>query len=130
MQLRSYYQPPGRVLLARAADGAAIGVVALLVTGSTGEIRRLFVQPGSRTGGIGRRLIGELLTYATSLGLERVVLNTLPTMVHAQHLYRTFGFAETAPYVINPTDGVLYFALDLTLPSSREPLPTSRTPSD
>ena len=109
MQLRSFYAHPSRILLALDASGAPVGVVALLVTNQVGEIRRLYVDPERRTSGLGRRLVENLIVEATELGLDRLVLNTLPTMVHAQALYRSLGFVASEPYVRNPTDGVLYF---------------------
>ena len=82
MQLRSFYAHPSRILLALNEDGAPVGVVALLVSDRVGEIRRLYVAPQQRTGGLGRRLVEMLITHARELGLNRLVLNTLPTMVH------------------------------------------------
>ncbi len=113
VQLRSFYAPPSEMLLALDDDGTAVGVVALLVTGSTGEVRRLFVVPGQRTGGLGRQLVERLIADARDLGLERLVLSTLPTMVHAQALYRSLGFVPTEPYVADPTEGVLFYELPL-----------------
>ena len=108
MQLRSFYAHPSRILLALNEDGAPVGVVALLVSDRVGEIRRLYVTPQQRTGGLGRRLVEMLITHARELGLNRLVLNTLPTMVHAQALYRSVGFVDTEAYVEKPTDGVVY----------------------
>ena len=119
MQLRSFYADPSRVLLTLNDDGTPIAVVALLVTDRIGEIRRLYVAPQQRTSGLGRRVVETLITQATGLGLDRLVLNTLPTMVHAQELYRSLGFAETDPYVEKPTDGVLYFQRQLDNPLAR-----------
>ncbi len=113
MQLRSFYAAPSNIVLAFDDTGTAIGVVALLATGPVGEIRRLYVTPGQRTSGLGRRLTETVIDQARGLGLERVVLTTLPTMVHAKALYRSLGFNEVEPYVDKPTDGVLYFALNL-----------------
>lgn len=115
MQLRLFYAPPSCILLAINDHNAPAGVVALLVTGRVGEIRRLYVDPQQRTGGLGRRLVETLITRATELGLDRLVLNTLPTMIHAQTLYRSIGFTTTDAYVEKPTDGVLYFQRQLRL---------------
>ncbi len=109
MQLRSFYTHPSRILLAVNDGATPVGVVALLVTDQVGEIRRLYVDPQQRASGIGRRLVETLISHATELGLDRLVLNTLPTMVHAQALYRSFGFVDADPYVDKPTEGVLYF---------------------
>ena len=113
MQLHSFYAAPSRILLAFDDAGTPLAVVAFLATDRVAEIRRLYVVPGQRTRGLGRRLTETLLAQARQLDLDRVVLTTLPTMVHAQVLYRSLGFVETEPYVDKPTDGVLYFALDL-----------------
>lgn len=113
MQLRTFYAHPSRILLALNDDGAAAGVVALLVTDRVGEIRRLYVDAHQRTGGLGRRLVETLITQARELGLDRLVLNTLPTMIHAQALYCSLGFTSTEAYVEKPTDGILYFMLQL-----------------
>ena len=110
MQLRSFYAAPSSILLAFDDANTPVAVVAMLVTGRVAEIRRLYVVPGQRTSGLGRRLTETLLAQARQLDLDRLVLTTLPTMVHAQALYRSLGFVETEPYVDKHTDGVLYFA--------------------
>ena len=40
-------------------------------------------------------------------------LDTVAKLKEAIHLYRSLGFIETAPYVYNPFDDVLYFELKL-----------------
>lgn len=113
MQLRPFYAHPSRILLALDDEGKAVAVVALRVTDQVGEIRRLYVDPRQRTSGLGRRLVEVLISQATEIGLERLVLNTLPTMIHAQALYRSLGFVPIDAYVDKPTDGVLYFQRQL-----------------
>jgi ribosomal protein S18 acetylase RimI-like enzyme len=114
VQLRSFYEAPGFLLLARDGAGGPAGCVGLRVLShGVGEVRRLFVRPGSRTAGLGRALTATLIDRAGSLRLRRLVLNTLPTMVQAIGLYRSLGFAPCAPYVDDPTDGVLFFELAL-----------------
>jgi ribosomal protein S18 acetylase RimI-like enzyme len=80
---------------------------------TVGEVRRLFVEPGARSAGLERRLVEHALDHAAGAGFERVVLNTLPRMVAAIDLYRSMGFAEAEPHVADPTDGVIYLALDV-----------------
>ena len=109
MQLRSFYADPSRILLTFDGDATPVAVVALSIADQVGEVRRLYVDPNYRTSGLGRRLVEMLINQATEMGLDLLVLNTLPTMVHAQALYRSLGFTETDPYVDNPTDGILYF---------------------
>ena len=81
-----------------------------------GEVRRLFVDPGYRAGGLGRAVIGQLIGDAASRGIHRLVLNTLSTMAHAVEMYRSIGFTPSEPYLDNPTEGVLFF--ELALPRS------------
>lgn len=115
MQLRSFYDAPGFLLLAVGDDGQPEGCVGMRVPAEgIGEVRRLFVNPASRASGLGRALIVELITRTRSQGLDRLVLNTLPTMVQAAGLYRSLGFVPCAPYVEDPTEGVLFFELALT----------------
>ena len=117
MQLQSFYAPPGRILLA--TDQRPLGCVALLPIGpGVGELRRLFVIPEARTTGLGRRLAKRTIEYARHGGVQRVVLNTLPAMTNARALYESLGFTAIDPYATDPTDGVLYFGLDLEKPDN------------
>ena len=113
VQLRSFYAPPGLLLLARTGN-AATGCVGLrALDGVVGEVRRLFVRPARRSSGAARQLMDRLILEARASRLRRLVLNTLPTMTHALALYASYGFAPTEAYVEQPTDGVVYLSLDL-----------------
>ena len=79
----------------------------------TCEIRRLFVRSEGRGGGLGRALADRLVDDAGLAGFSRLVLNTLPEMTEAIHLYESMGFQQCDPYVEEPLDGVLYFGVDL-----------------
>lgn len=120
VELPTFYASPGFILLATDADrGSALGCVALrALADGTGEVRRLYVDPDGRSSGLGRRLVQRLMDDAHDGGVTRLVLNTLPTMTHAQSLYHDLGFTAIVPYVAEPTDGVQYFGRDLTLPSA------------
>lgn len=77
--------------------GNGIGCVGLrLLDLDTARIERLFVQPRFRRAGVARSLCRTALRHAVRQELRRVVLDTLPQMVEAQHLYRSFGFVATA----------------------------------
>jgi GNAT superfamily N-acetyltransferase len=110
-----YAPPRGRLLLAfDAAGGDAMGCIALRpLDHERCEMKRLFVRLAHHGGGVGRRLIERLLAEARSIGYRTMVLDTLPQMRAAQHLYAAFGFHDTPPYYHNPTPGVRYLALDL-----------------
>jgi ribosomal protein S18 acetylase RimI-like enzyme len=113
VQLRSFYAPPGFLLLARVGHEAAGCVGLRTIDAAVGEVRRLYVRPSHRSSGIARRLMDRLLEEAAAARLRRLVLSTLPTMTQALALYAGYGFVRTEPYVERPTEGVVYLALDL-----------------
>src|SRR5919108_3691114 len=65
------------VLLVARLDGEPVGCGALRRLGAaTGEIKRMFVDPGARGGGIGARILAELEWHARELGIRRLLLET------------------------------------------------------
>jgi len=104
-----YAPPGGAMLLARQAGGEQfLGCVALRpVPGAPDlcEMKRLYVRPAGRGGGLGRTLALAAMAEARRLGYQRVCLDTLPSMTAAQALYRSLGFrhtgvATTEPFVL------------------------------
>ena len=93
------FEPPdGRLLLAVEGD-AAVGTAALRRIGpDTAEIKRMWVDPSKRRGGIGRAMLDRLLEAANNAAYARVVLDSPDFMTAAHALYRTRGFEDTIPY--------------------------------
>lgn len=109
-----YAPPAGELLLARAADGEPIGCVALRPLGDGAcEMKRLYVGPAGRGQGHGQALMAAIVAEARSIGYRELRLDTLPTMVAAQALYRAAGFAPVAPYYEGAPAGTLFMGLPL-----------------
>jgi GNAT superfamily N-acetyltransferase len=60
----------------------------------TAEIKRMYVVPASRGGGIARRVLEQLEVEARRLGVSRLVLETGIRQQDAIALYQGAGFAE------------------------------------
>ncbi len=110
------YGPPRGVLLLATRDGEPVGCGALRpLNGSDCELKRIYVTPAARGGGLGRRITEALLARAEALSYRRVLLDTIAgKMDSAIALYRSLGFTETGPYTENPVPGALFLEKPLS----------------
>jgi putative acetyltransferase len=108
------YSPPGgRLLVARYA-GESAGCVALRGLGDdAAEVKRLYVRERFRGLGLARALVQELIDISRAVGYARLRLDTHSSMIPAQTLYRSFGFAEITAYWDHPVPDVVFFELIL-----------------
>jgi putative acetyltransferase len=110
----AYAAPRGALLLAGPPDApAGCAAVRPLATPGDAELKRLYVRPAHRRGGLGRRLAVAAIEAARGAGHRRLVLDTLAGMDAARALYRSLGFVPVPAYYANPLPGAVYLGLAL-----------------
>jgi ribosomal protein S18 acetylase RimI-like enzyme len=110
-----YAPPGGTIIIARDRENQAVGCVAFRPMAQAGEceMKRLYVAPAGRGLGFGVALVEAAIEAARTAGYRAMYLDTLPSMVTAQALYRRFGFEPVEPYHSAVVDGMLFFRRDL-----------------
>jgi len=109
-----YSPPSGRLLLAYSNDQLSGCIALRRHDAETCEMKRLFVRPTSRGGGLGRVLINAILDEARAIGYKRMYLDTVPgKMDKAIFLYEGIGFRDIEPYYASPVEGARFLALEL-----------------
>jgi DNA-binding MarR family transcriptional regulator/GNAT superfamily N-acetyltransferase len=94
--------PAGWFFLAR-LDGRPVGCGALRrLSGSVGEVKRMWTAPDARGLGVARRVVATIEATAREAGLTTLRLDTNRALTEAQALYRKLGFVEIARYGDNP----------------------------
>jgi ribosomal protein S18 acetylase RimI-like enzyme len=76
-------------------DGHLVGTVAAVVKGDALYIRSMAVVPGARGQSIGKMLLAEVESFATTGGFHRMLLSTTPFLDGAIRVYQRFGFKQT-----------------------------------
>lgn len=77
------------------------------------EMKRLYVTPEARGLGVGQALISAVLDQARRYGYASCLLDTLPRMQGAMHLYARLGFVQTNKYYDTPLDETIFMIKDL-----------------
>lgn len=108
-----YGLPEGRLYLAEIGDEAAGCIALRRIDEEIGEIKRLYVRPSFRGNKIAHKLIERILQDAKCIGYKSVLLDTLPFLNEAIHLYKKYGFYEIKSYNDSPMTTAIYMKLDL-----------------
>jgi len=105
-----YDEPTGALLVAE-ENHHLIGMIALRpLSGSTCEMKRLWVRPEGRGRGVAKELVAQILEQARHLNYDEIRLDTLPMMTNAQSLYESLGFHDIAAYYKTPITGTRFMA--------------------
>ena len=108
------YRAPAGALMLCVVDGLPAGCIAVRPWQDRAcEMKRLYVREAFQGRGCGRFLAEQAIEWARRAGYERMLLDTLPAMAAAQHMYERLGFREVEPYRFNPIPGTRYMELAL-----------------
>lgn len=103
-----YGLPGGRLYLAL-WEGEPAGCVGMKqLDAHTGELKRLYVRPAYRGHHLGRLMVERIIEDARSLGYRRLMLDTMPVLESALHLYESMGFRITERYNDSPLDTTIF----------------------
>ena len=108
-----YGLPYGRLYLAY-SDKEPAGCIGLKrIDNKNCEVKRLYVRPAFRGRHIGRLLMEQIIREAKEIGYSHMLLDTLPFLQSAIHMYKKQGFYEISGYNNSPMDTSIYMKLDL-----------------
>ena len=108
-----YGMPYGRLYLAYCEKKLAGCIGLRKIDEQNSEMKRLYVRPQFRGKHIGDRLIQKIIEDAKEIGYSHMLLDTLPFLKSAIHMYKKYGFYEIESYNDSPMSTSIYMKLDL-----------------
>jgi GNAT superfamily N-acetyltransferase len=94
----------GTMLVAVGPGGWPVGCFAVRVIGpGVAELKRMYVRPAARGGGVGRALLAAAERRARELGCGVVRMDTAGPLTAALGLYRACGYRDIPRYNDNPS---------------------------
>jgi len=98
LDLSVLVQPHVLFAVVRDGQGTAVGCGAVVLHAPAGELKRMYVSPGARGCGVGRRLLARLEHEALQRGCRVLWLETGPYQPEALRLYAACGFVRRGPF--------------------------------
>ena len=89
-----YGMPNGRLYIAFYDEELAGCIGLRKIDEQNCEMKRLYVRPAFRGKHIGSELVQRIIRDAKEIGYSHILLDTLPFLEHAIHMYQTCGFYE------------------------------------
>ncbi len=89
-------------MVGRDGEGAAVGCGAVVITGSAGELKRMYVSPQNRGQGVASSVLGALEAASLGAGCEELLLETGPYQPEALAFYSKHGYAQRGPFGAYP----------------------------
>jgi len=112
--LQGYYGPPTGLIALVKEEDEFLGCICVRNLGNfTAEIKRMYVRPGHRGKGLGRKLLRKVMGEAKGLGYRFIRLDAIPKMESAIHLYKSEGFYDIEGYTYNPFLGARFMEYNL-----------------
>jgi putative acetyltransferase len=98
VDIATLLRPEVVFVVARDAQGRAVGCGGVMVTPEYGELKRMYVRPECRGQGIARSLFEALQSAALERGCRRLTLETGIRQPEALALYERLGFVRCKPF--------------------------------
>lgn len=98
LDLSSLKQAKVLFAVARDASGQAVGCAAIVLGDEYGEVKRMYVAPQRRGGGVARQLLALLEAQARERGCALLMLETGPRQPEALAFYASFGYERRGPF--------------------------------
>lgn len=108
-----YGMPNGRLYIAFYDEELAGCIGLRKIDEQNCEMKRLYVRPAFRGKHIGSELVQRIIRDAKEIGYSHILLDTLPFLEHAIHMYQTCGFYKISSYNNSPLNTSIYMKLDL-----------------
>lgn len=108
-----YGCPDGRLYLAYCGEKAAGCIGLRKIDDRRCEMKRLYVRPQFLGSRIGAQLVQKIIADAREIGYSCMLLDTLPFLNAAIHIYEKFGFRVTDRYNDSPVSTSIYMKLEL-----------------
>lgn len=108
-----YGIPYGRLYLIYCDEKLAGCIGLRKIDNQNCEMKRLYIRPEFRGEKLANILVKKIIKDAKEIGYSYMLLDTLPFLESAIHIYKKFGFYEIESYNDSPMDTSIYMRFDL-----------------